>query len=155
MPWQRCDASVREAAVSFGTRLLCVVSLMWLSCLWSSCLWSSCMFSCVQVGRKGESPVHEHQVISQQSTSAFGPEHLHQAAGVQCGVHVKGMSQLVDSLRREWRWDFSREQTIKAWGLPYTDAPPLLWRLRGQVGLISIRPLHTQEAVGGVSDSAG
>lgn len=37
----------------------------------------------------------------------------------------------------------------------YADTPPLRGRLGGQVRLVSVRPLHPQEAVGGVSDAAG
>lgn len=40
-------------------------------------------------------------------------------------------------------------------GLPYTDAPPLVGRLCGEVRLVSVGPFNSQETVGGVADAAG
>lgn len=45
-------------------------------------------------------PVHEHQVISQQSTATFRPKHFDQTPRVQSGIHVESMSQLVHCLRK-------------------------------------------------------
>lgn len=47
----------------------------------------------------GALPVHEHQVVPQQSAAALRPEDFDQAARVQRGVHVQGVRQLVHRLR--------------------------------------------------------
>ncbi len=145
----------------------------------------------------GVLPVHQHQVISQQSAAAFRPEHFNQTARVQSGIHVESMSQLVHRLRRRRRrtrrkrrrrrsyhWvssfkhriternsrhfmkssaqfhltlDFPTCRTVPLTPLclSYSDAPPLIGRLSGEVSLISIRSFDSQEAVGGVTDAAG
>lgn len=46
-------------------------------------------------------PVDEHQVVSEQSTLGFGPEHSDKTAGIQTLVHVESMSQLVHSLHTQ------------------------------------------------------
>lgn len=48
-------------------------------------------------------PVHEHQVVSQQSAATFRPEHFHQTPRVQSGIHVESVSQLVHRLRKRKR----------------------------------------------------
>lgn len=116
------------------------------------------------IGREEEcaSPIHQHKIVPQQGTAGFRPEDLHQTAGIQSRIHVESVSQLVDGLDMHTHANtvdnipsnlHQFEEHPSNW--PYADTPPLAGSLSREESLVSVSPLHPQEAIGGVADAAG